>query len=231
MSGSTICCGRHSLRASHPHPAARLLMAGICSERATKTWQYDLLRPKQLRKSDQDPAVRFVTVDICAERATKTRQYFLLRPTLAQNEPPRSGRATCYGGHLLRQNHQCPAVRFVTADSLQSGIFEAFPNALWSLLGGRERCAFEVFPNTFCSWEGVQVAKILPCILQPFPLPCVQLQRCGLWGVVWGCCVHTQCTACTAVWLKPALPPPLPSPPFRVGCNVWGWFRFRACRV
>ena len=107
MSGSTICCGRHSLRASHPHPAARLLMAGICSERATKTWQYDLLRPKQLRKSDQDP------------------QYVLLRSTFAQKEPPRPGSTFCYGRHLRRTSHQDPAERLVTADICSGRIINA----------------------------------------------------------------------------------------------------------
>ena len=105
-----VWCGRTQ--------AVRFVTADICSERATKIRQYDLLRPTfaqkepprsgsticygrhLLRKSHQDPAVRFVTADICSERAAKIRRYELLRPT--------SG----------KKNHQDPAVRFVTADKL-----------------------------------------------------------------------------------------------------------------
>ena len=86
-------------------------------ERATKTRQYDLLRPsvcqnkpprlgsticygQQLaRKSHQDSAVRFVTAKRVPERATKAQQYDLSRPRVG------------------RKSHQDSAVRFVTAKS------------------------------------------------------------------------------------------------------------------
>ena len=85
-------------------------------EGATKTRQYDLLRPRVgqkepprlgsticygqelARKSHRDSAVRFVT----AKR----------RPI---KEPPRLGSTICYGQELARKSHQDSAVRFVTA--------------------------------------------------------------------------------------------------------------------
>ena len=120
-------------------------------ERATKTRQYDLLRPRVgqkkpprlgnticygqelARKSQRDSAVRFVTAKSWLEKATKTRQYDLLRPNvgqkepprlgsticysqaLAQKEPPRLGSTICYGQTWPRKSHQDSAVRFVTA--------------------------------------------------------------------------------------------------------------------
>ena len=121
---STICYGEEWARKSHQDQAVRFLTAKSGPERATKTRQYDLLRPRVgqrpgnticygqewARKSHQDPAVRFVTAKshhdpalrfVTAksgpERATKTRQYDLLRPRVGQKEPPRPGKTTCYG--------------------------------------------------------------------------------------------------------------------------------------
>ena len=111
----------------------RFVTAKSGPEKATKTRQYDLLRPRVgqkepprpgsticygqewARKSHQDRAVRFVTAKSGPERATKTRQYDLLRPTVGQKEPPRPGSTICYGQEQARKSHQDPAVRFVTA--------------------------------------------------------------------------------------------------------------------
>ena len=133
--GSTICYGQELARKSHQNSAVRFVTAKRGPERATKTRQYDLLRPRVgqkesprlgsticygqtwPRKSHQDSAVRFVTAKRGPERATKTRQYDLLRPRVGQKEPPRLGSRICYGQELARRSHQDSAVRFVTAKS------------------------------------------------------------------------------------------------------------------
>ena len=131
--GSTICYGQELSRKSHQDSAVRFVTAKSWPERATKTRQYDLLRPNVgqkepprlgsticygqtwARKSHQNSAVRFVTAKSCPEKATKTRQYDLLRPNVGQKEPPRLGSTICYGQELSRKSHQDSAVRFVTA--------------------------------------------------------------------------------------------------------------------
>ena len=131
--GSTICYGQELARKSHQDSAVRFVTAKRGPERATKTRQYDLLRPnvgqkepprlgsticygqELARKSHQDSAVRFVTAKRCPERATKTRQYDLLQPNVGQKEPPRLGSTICYGQTWARKSHQDSAVRFVTA--------------------------------------------------------------------------------------------------------------------
>ena len=131
--GSTICYGQKLARKSHQDSAVRFVTAKSWPERATKTRQYDLLRPNVgqkepprlgsticygqtwARKSHQDSAVRFVSAKSWPERATKTRQYDLLRPRVVQKEPPRLGSTICYGQELARKSHQDSAVRFVTA--------------------------------------------------------------------------------------------------------------------
>ena len=131
--GSTICYGQELARRSHQDSAVRFFTAKSWPERATKTRQYDLLRPNVgqkepprlgsticygqtwARKSRQDSAVRFVTAKTWPERATKTRQYDLLRPRVVQKEPPRLGSTICYGQELARKSHQDSGVRFVTA--------------------------------------------------------------------------------------------------------------------
>ena len=131
--GSTICYGQTWARKSHRDSAVRFVTAKSWPERATKTRQYDLLRPRVgqkepprlgsticygqtwARKSHQDSAVRFVTAKSWPENATKTRQYDLLRPRVVQTEPPRLGSTICYGQELARKCHQDSAVRFVTA--------------------------------------------------------------------------------------------------------------------
>ena len=133
--GSTICYGQTWARKSHQDSAVRFVTAKRGPEKATKTRQYDLLRPnvgqkepprlgsticygqELARKSHQDSAVRFVTAKSWPERATKTRQYDLLQPRGGQKEPPRLGSTICYGQELARKSHQDSAVRFVTAKS------------------------------------------------------------------------------------------------------------------
>ena len=128
-----ICYGQELARKSHRDSAVRFVAAKSWPEKATKTRQYDLLRPnvgqkepprlgsticygqEAARKSYQDSAVRFVTAKSWPENATKTRQYDLLRPNVGQKEPPRLGRTICYGQELARKSHQDSAVRFVTA--------------------------------------------------------------------------------------------------------------------
>ena len=130
--GSTICYGQTWARKSHQDSAVRFVTAKSWPENATKTRQYDLLRPnvgqkepprlgsticygqELATKSHQDSAVRFVTAKRGPERATKTRQYYLLRPRVGQKEPPRLGSTICYGQEWARKSHQDSAVRFVT---------------------------------------------------------------------------------------------------------------------
>ena len=128
---STICYGQELARRSHQDSAVRFVTAKSWPEKATKTRQYDLLRPRVgrkshlgsticygqtwARKSHQDSAVRYVTAKRGPERATKTRQYDLLRPRVVQKEPPRLGSTICYGQTWDRKSHQDSAVRFVTA--------------------------------------------------------------------------------------------------------------------
>ena len=124
--GSTICYGQELARKSHRDSAVRFVTAKRGPERATKTRQHDLLRPRVgqkepprlasticygqelARRSLQDSAVRFVTTKSWPKRVTKTRQYDLLRPNVGQKEPllrqnvgqkepPRLGSAFCYG--------------------------------------------------------------------------------------------------------------------------------------
>ena len=133
--GSTICYGQTWARKSHQDSAVRFVTTRSWPEGASKTRQYDLLRPnvgqkepprlgsticygqELARKSHQDSAVRFVTAKSWPERATETRQYDLLRPRVGQKEPPRLGSTICYGQEWARKSHQDSAIRFVTAKS------------------------------------------------------------------------------------------------------------------
>ena len=98
--GNTICHGQELARKSHQDSTVRFVTAKRGPEKATKTRQYDLLRPRVgqteqprpgsticygqelARKSHQDSAARFVTGKSWPERATETRQYDLLRPNV-----------------------------------------------------------------------------------------------------------------------------------------------------
>ena len=168
--GSTICYGQEWARKSHQDPAVRFVTAKSGArkshqdpavrfvaaksglERATKTRQYDLLRPRVgqkeppkpgsticygqewARKSHQDPAVRFVTAKSGPERATKTWQYDLLRLRVGQKEPPRPGSTICYGQEWARKSHQDPAIRFVAA---KNGTKRATKTRQYDLLRSR----------------------------------------------------------------------------------------------
>ena len=130
--GSRICYGQELARKSQRDWAVRFVTAKSWLEKATKTRQYDLLRPnvgqkepprlgsticygqELARKSHQDSAVRFVTAKSWPERATETRQYDLLRPR--EKEPPRPGSTICYGQTWARKSHQDSAIQFVTAN-------------------------------------------------------------------------------------------------------------------
>ena len=145
--GSTICYGHELARKSHRttsygqelarknyhDSAVRFVTVKRGSEKATKTRQYDLLRPnvgqkrpprlgnticygqELARKSHQNSAVRFVTAKRGPERATETRKHDLLRPNVGQKQPPRLGSTICYDQELARKSHRDSAVRFVTA--------------------------------------------------------------------------------------------------------------------
>ena len=77
-----------------------MISAKSWPERATKTRQYDLLRP---RVDQKEPL------------------YDLLQPKVGKKEPPRLGSTICYGQELARKSHQDSAVRFVTAKSWPEG--------------------------------------------------------------------------------------------------------------
>ena len=132
--GSAICYGQEFGKKEPPRLGSTICYGQeLARKRATKTRQYDLLRPRVgqkepprlgsticygqelARKSHQDSAVRFVTAKSRPERATKTRQYDLLRPRVGQKKPPRLGSTICDGQELARKSHQDSAVRFVTA--------------------------------------------------------------------------------------------------------------------
>ena len=109
------CYGQELARKSHQDSAVRFVTAKNWPEKATKTRQYDFLRPnvgqkepprlgsticygqELASKSHQDSAVRFVKAKSWPETATKTRQHDLLRPNVGQKEPSRLGSTICYG--------------------------------------------------------------------------------------------------------------------------------------
>ena len=124
--GSTICYGQTWARKSHQDSAVRFVTAKRGPERATKTRQYDVLRPRVGQKEPPRlgsticygqpwAAIRFVTAKRGPEGATKSWQYDLLRPNAGQKKPPRLGSTISYGQELARRSHQDSAVRFVTA--------------------------------------------------------------------------------------------------------------------
>ena len=131
--GSTTCYGQMWARKSHQDSAVRFVTAKSWPERATKTRQYDLLRPNVFqkepprfgsticydqtwaRKSHRDTAIRFVTAKRGPERARETRQFDIFRPNVGQKQPPRLGSTICYHQRWARSRHQDSAIRFVTA--------------------------------------------------------------------------------------------------------------------
>ena len=86
--------GKNLARKSHQDSAVRFVTAKRGPERATKTRQYDLLRP---RVGQKEPP-----------RLGSTICY-------GQTWAPKLGSPICYGQELPRKSHQNSAVRFVTA--------------------------------------------------------------------------------------------------------------------
>ena len=109
---STICYGQELARKSHQDSAVRFVTAKSCSERATKTRQYDLLRPNVGQK---EPPRLGSTICYGQELARKSHQDSAVRPRVGQKEPPRLGSTICYGIELSRKSHRDSASRFVTA--------------------------------------------------------------------------------------------------------------------
>ena len=83
--GNTIFYGQTWARKSHQDSAVRFVTAKSGPERATKTRQYDLLRPNVGQK--EPPRLGFDTAKSWPEKPTKTREYDLLRPNVGQKEP------------------------------------------------------------------------------------------------------------------------------------------------
>ena len=118
--GSTICYGQECARKSHQdpavrfvNPAVRFVAAKSGPEKATKTRQYDLLRPRVGQKEPPRPGST-----IC----------------YGQNGPPRPGNTICYGQEWARKSHQDPAGRFVT---VKSGLERATKTRQYDLLQPR----------------------------------------------------------------------------------------------
>ena len=98
--GSTICYSQELARKSHLDSAVRFVTAKSWPERATKTRQYDLLRPNVGQK---EPPRLGSTICYCQD---------------GQKKPPRLGSTICDGQELARNSHQDSAVRFVAAKNL-----------------------------------------------------------------------------------------------------------------
>ena len=113
--GSTICYGQTWARKSHRDTPVRFVTARRGPERATKTRQYDLLRPSKGQKEPPRLGRTIAYRQTWARTAIKTRQYDLLRPRVGQKEPPRLGSTICGGQTWARKSHQDSAVRLVTA--------------------------------------------------------------------------------------------------------------------
>ena len=167
--GSTICYGqtwarnllRQELaRKSHQDSAVRFVTVKRGPERATKTRQYDLLRPNVGQKEPPRLGSTICYGQELApprlgstgpERATTTRQCDLLRPKLGQKAPPRLGSTICYGQTWARKSHldlfvtanskshQDPAVRFVATKNWPEGATKTRPyNLLRPRVGQKE---------------------------------------------------------------------------------------------
>ena len=126
--GSTICYGQELARKSRRDSAVRCVTAKRGPERATKTRQYDLLRPNVGQKEPPRLGSTICYAKVGPARATETRQSDLLRPRVGQNRPPRLGSTICYGQELARKSHQDSAIRFVTA---QRGPERATKTRVW----------------------------------------------------------------------------------------------------
>ena len=115
--GSMICYGQELATKSHRDSAARFVTDKHGPERATKTRQYDLLRPNVGQKEPPRLGSTLCYGHELGRKNYETRQYNLLRPNVGQTEPLRIGSTICYGRELSRKSHRDSAVRFVTAKS------------------------------------------------------------------------------------------------------------------
>ena len=95
--GSTICYGQELARKSHRDSAVRFVAAKRGPERATKTRQYDLLRP---RLGQKEPPRLGSTICCGQELARKSHEDSAVLFVTAKS--------------LARKSHQDSAVRFVT---------------------------------------------------------------------------------------------------------------------
>ena len=102
--GSTICYGQTWARKSHQDSAVRFVTAKSWPEGATKTRQYDLLRP---RVGQKKPPRLGNTICYSQELARKSHQHFAVRFLTANSKSHQDSAA--------RKSHQDSAVRFVTA--------------------------------------------------------------------------------------------------------------------
>ena len=102
--GSTICYGQTWARNSHQDSAVRFVTAKSWPEGATKTRQYDLLRP---RVGQKEPPRLGSTICYSQELARKSHQHFAVRFLTADSKSHQDSAA--------RKSHPDSAVRFVTA--------------------------------------------------------------------------------------------------------------------
>ena len=119
--GSTICYGQEWARKNQQDSAIPCVTAKSAPERAAKTRQYDLLRP---RVGQKEPPRLGSTICYGQEWARKSHQDSAVRFVTAKSgkkEPPRLGNTLCYGQNWARKNHQDPEVRLVTAKSVCYG--------------------------------------------------------------------------------------------------------------
>ena len=110
--GSTICCGQDWASKSHQKSAVRFVTAKCGPENATKTQQYDLLRPRVVQKKPP----RLGSTIWCGQTwARKSHQDSAVN--VGQKKPPRLGNTICWRPDLDWKSHQDSAVRFNTAKS------------------------------------------------------------------------------------------------------------------
>ena len=106
--GRTICYGQTWAKQSHRNSAIRFVTAKNWPERATKTRQYDLLRPRV----GQNEPPRCGGTTCYGPRLGSTNCY---GQEFGHKKPPILGSTICCGQTWVRKSLQHPAVRFVTA--------------------------------------------------------------------------------------------------------------------
>ena len=100
--GSTICYGQELTRKSHQDSAVRFGTANHGPERATKTRQYDLLRPRVGQKEPPRLGTTICCGQTCARKSHQDSAVRFVEPS-----------------RLSRKSRQDSAIRFVTAKSWQ----------------------------------------------------------------------------------------------------------------